>query len=149
MSYRPIPMLTAAEFAKFMSKVEITANCWKWKGKWSNSGGLKYGNFMVKRDGKWSNVRAHRITKSLLSREDNQTLEVHHACKNTLCVNPDHLEWITVKDHRAKNRRTHCKYGHELERHTGRSRCNVCKRAYFDVRILARRGQLVAAPIGH
>jgi len=67
----------------------------------------------------------------------------HFLCKNTACVNPDHLQPVTHKvncmrgDHFTNNhnrKKTHCPNGHEYTkdntfvRQNGRRDCLICKR---------------------
>lgn len=72
--------------------------------------------------------------------------EVHHVCETPLCVNPDHLQALTPRQHtlEAGHRnvaalnaaKTHCKRGHAFDEantywfNGGRSRaCRTCKSA--------------------
>lgn len=64
----------------------------------------------------------------------------HHLCHVKLCVNPTHLELLTVRDHTLRHREergeiTHCKRGHEYTpentyRHPtrGYTCCRACHR---------------------
>lgn len=128
---------------RFMALVEPEPNtgCWLWFGHtyWDGYG-------QVGRRGK--KYRAHRLAyeKSIGPLGD---LVIHHTCHQTLCVNPEHLQPMTVKDHMllegnyiiatkarvAKRRaKTHCKHGHLFDvantywAPTGRRKCRACDR---------------------
>lgn len=62
--------------------------------------------------------------------------QVHHKCRVKLCVNPDHLEALTPKEHgqRHNDKRICCKRGHPFDKEntywTNRGRyCRTCKAA--------------------
>ena len=59
-------------------------------------------------------------------------MTIDHKCRVTLCVNPEHLEPVTIAEnnHRMSAARTHCKNGHalvetEIKRGTHRT-CRSC-----------------------
>lgn len=109
MNALPVPALTAREFARFWPYIEKTPTCWIWHGiripsAISSHTRHEYGVFRLKRDGRWRNVKAYRITKSIAS-EDHPELEIDHCCKNKLCVNPEHLEWVTHEENMRRVRK--------------------------------------------
>lgn len=72
-------------------------------------------------------------------------LQIDHLCRNTLCVNPKHLEAVTQRENllRGTNQvalqaqQTHCKHGHEFTPENtyvgptkGDRQCRTCKRNY-------------------
>lgn len=88
--------------------------CWIWTGGRTGAG---YGAISIGR----RVALAHRyVYEHLIGPILAQTLD--HLCRVTLCVNPDHLEPVSMSENlrrgngvTAKNaRKTHCKYGHEF-----------------------------------
>lgn len=94
---------------KLLSKIEKTATCWNW------TGSTEKGYGRLSWDGK--NYRAHRLVYELLVGEISTGLVLDHLCRNTRCVNPEHLEPVTNSEN---IRRSHefripskaCKNGH-------------------------------------
>ena len=74
---------------RFWRKVEKhKSGCWVWRGAESaNRGRTGYGHFY---DGQ-KMCSAHRFSYSLSCGPLSQSDQLHHTCKNTLCVNPAHL----------------------------------------------------------
>lgn len=98
---------------KFWSKVEKTETCWNWRGLLSNG----YGIITWKK----RNYFTHRVGFVLSGRTIPPGLVLDHLCRNKRCVNPAHLEPVTIGEnvmrgdticarHKAK---THCPRGHE------------------------------------
>ena len=120
---------------RFWSKVEKSDGCWLWTA--GTSG--KYGSFRI--DG--SATTAHRVAYALEVGPVPEGLVLDHLCRNTLCVNPSHLEPVTIAEnvrrgdlsgngaeHRAK---THCPAGHEYAEantymYKGGRHCRACRR---------------------
>lgn len=103
------------------------SGCWEWTGiKSTNaSNNFTYGRFLYGRDsrGKLILQMAHRVSYLLHKGELIDGYHVHHKCRNTLCVNPDHLEQLTPEEHVHETEgcagwiaanMTHCPNGHEL-----------------------------------
>ena len=93
---------------KFMNQIEVTDECWNWKG---GKYPLGYGYFSM--NGK--TIRAHRLSYELFKGEIPEKLHVHHQCHNRGCVNPEHLEAVTylINYQERSARITHCPSGHE------------------------------------
>ena len=119
-----IPGPTDSE--RFWSFVDKGGDCWTWNG-WRRSRGLSYGAFKVHGE----TVASHRFAYELLKGPIPTGLHIDHLCRNTLCVNPDHLEPVTLAENtrRAKSLQTHCKQGHPFDGATGGQRvCSICRR---------------------
>jgi hypothetical protein len=132
---------------RFWEKVDKTGGpnaCWPWKAY-----GRRYGYFSTgsRTDGTRTLVLAHRMAYEL-QRGPIGKKEIDHLCRNTLCVNPSHLEPVT---HRVNMRRgawgsrTHCPSGHKYTRSNtatyvrldgSRNRiCITCRREAYRRRI--------------
>lgn len=87
----------------------IPGGCWEWVGH-TNGGG--YGRLAI--EGR-TTVYAHRWSYEYHVGPIPDGLEIDHLCRNTLCVNPDHLEPVTPDENKRRwsESVTHCKSGHE------------------------------------
>ncbi|HXJ92652.1 MAG TPA: HNH endonuclease signature motif containing protein [Terriglobia bacterium] len=111
--------------------------CWLWTSPPRDGG---YGQFYVRTG---LVVRAHRFAYEQFHGSIPEGLTLDHLCRNTLCVNPVHLEAVTQRENTLRGngpaakhaRKTHCKRGHPYnESNTyfypdGRRGCRVCRRA--------------------
>ena len=119
---------------RFWTKVEKTEGCWLWMG------ALAHGYGRVK-DGK-KIVQAHRFAYELLRGPIPDGLQIDHLCRIPNCVNPEHMEPVTMSEnlrrgvHFERNR-THCPQGHPYDelntRHTSRGDriCRACERERY------------------
>jgi HNH endonuclease len=103
-------------------------DCWIWKGKPTKKG---YGRFKATKG--WRPL-AHRYSWEFFNGPVPSGQELHHNCKNRLCVNPTHLESTPHPNHLHGHslERTHCKKGHPLSRSNlriwaGERRCAICE----------------------
>jgi hypothetical protein len=80
--------------ARFWQNVTRGSNeeCWEWRGRISN----QYGAIALSGN---RVIRAHRVAYELLVGPIPDGYIVHHTCRNTLCVNPGHLQAMTQADH--------------------------------------------------
>jgi hypothetical protein len=121
----------------FWSRVEITASCWYWRGSCDIDG---YGQFGINKK-TW---KAHRFAYETMIGSIPLGYEPHHTCNNPGCVNPDHLEVVTRREHILKNRswgvatwnlnKTHCPKGHPYDEDNtyhepgGGRGCRICRK---------------------
>lgn len=102
-------------FERAMSKVEKTESCWIWKGNINEHG---YGRFFSPDR---TNFRAHKLIYELLVGPVPNGLVLDHLCRNRACVNPNHLEPVTIGVNVLRGIgitamcavKTHCPKGHE------------------------------------
>lgn len=133
-------MLTTVDYetrARFWSKTRFNSDsgCLNWTASRNQRGG--YGRFKL--HGKLE--VAHRVAYKLAGGVIPAGLTLDHLCRNTACVNPLHLEPVTVAeniqrgtqgwDQRAK---THCPQGHAYDEANtyvnprGQRMCRACAR---------------------
>jgi hypothetical protein len=107
--------------------------CWAWTGTLY----LRYGRYWHQ----GRNVLAYKLAYELLVGEVPDGLVLDHLCRNTLCVNPGHLEPVTQRENIRRGTspigqqidRTHCKNGHEFtpentsERQGRYGLCRTCR----------------------
>lgn len=125
------PWSLRSSSARFWEKVDTSGDCWTWLGYRSRNG---YGQFGV--GGRV--VGAHRFAYEDKVGPIPAGLHIDHLCRNPSCVNPEHLEPVTVRVNvieRAtgpfadRARQTHCVHGHSLDDayvSTGRRQCRTC-----------------------
>lgn len=108
--------------------------CWEWVGAKSiNRNGMAYGNLVVSGRAR----RAHRWMYESVYGSIPQGLVLDHLCRNTICVNPAHLEAVTNKENLLRGvgapaqnaRKSRCKRGHEFTRLPKQRGCLECLKA--------------------
>ncbi len=86
MQARPLPK----DFVRFLEKVKINTvtGCWIWCGYRDKKG---YGQFWYQGRSQW----AHRWAKQAWHGAFQMGIQGNHECRNTSCVNPDHISGMT------------------------------------------------------
>lgn len=127
---------------RFAEKIALTdSGCIEWIG---GDNGAGYGSFFLD----WAGGRnlkalAHRWSYEYHVGPIPDGLHLDHLCRNTMCVNPEHLEAVTQQENTLRGfsvaaehaQKTHCINGHPLSgdnlilRSNGKWRdCRECKR---------------------
>jgi hypothetical protein len=102
--------------ADILARTEI-ATCWTWQGAKTPAG---YGLIGRRVDGKQTMRYVHRVMYEATKGPIPTGLSIDHLCRNTLCVNPDHLEAVPIGVNILRGngmsarhaRATECKRGH-------------------------------------
>jgi hypothetical protein len=109
-----------------VERIDASADCWLWTGPRTANG---YGRCKAR-----SHLReqlAHRAVYQALVGDPGESLD--HLCLNKLCVNPDHLERVTIAVNTARKwpaKKVRCKRGH-LNWYIGPNgwrKCRTCHR---------------------
>lgn len=138
---------------RFLTKI-AKGDCWEWLAYCDAYG---YGRFTPR---KGKTVLAHRFSYEMHIGAIPEGLTIDHLCRNRACVNPDHLEPVTIREnvmrgdtimarHAAK---THCKHGHEftpentyIRPGTGHRDCKTCQADRARARKARRNSQVSEA----
>lgn len=106
--------------------------CWIWLGK------KHYHDYKNCYGYLWFNNKSHYAHRFFYEQIHGQIPKgkvLDHICKNTLCVNPEHLRPVSASFNMLRNEieKTHCKYGHLLSGNNliiikkgGYRRCKIC-----------------------
>jgi hypothetical protein len=140
---------------RFWSKVEFSLDgCWIWT---ANVNGGGYGQVSMNK----TTYRAHRVFyEALVGPIETETLD--HLCRVRACVNPSHLEPVTMRENTLRGvspvavnaKRTTCVAGHALTTdnvyvtYRGFRHCRTCQRSMrllCDRRRRAKRRAALAA----
>ena len=134
---RPYKQRAVVPFTeRLFAKVDAESDCWLWTGALQREG---YGHVRLTRERR--TVRAHRAVWEVLVGPIAEGLTLDHLCRVRRCVNPDHLEPVTLAENVARGsrraglpRQTKCRRaGHPLTpenlapSHGKRGICRACK----------------------
>ena len=132
---------TLSPWDRFWANVNVDGVCWEWdQTKLNETTG--YGVFGA--DGR--STSAHRYAWEILVGEIPSGKQLDHLCRNRGCVNPDHMEPVTIEENvlrgygiTAQNaRKTHCVRGHEFNESNTRYRTGANGKTWRKCRACAR-----------
>ncbi len=95
---------------RFWAKVLKTQSCWIWLGALRTNG---YGEFCLRHGS--VPMYPHRLAYEIAKGAIPSGLIIDHLCKNPRCVNPQHLEAVTQREHVLRGNicaKIYCKRGH-------------------------------------
>ncbi len=110
-----------------------------------------YTRIQVKREGRTAPELSHRVSYEVLVGPIPDGLVLDHLCRNPPCVNPDHLEPVTLRENFMRGehplavaaRTNTCLQGHSLDdvyvNKNGSRRCRICTLAGMRRRWNAKR----------
>lgn len=129
--------MSGPEIARFWSKVDQRgpSECWIWTASLQLKRG-GYGQFRIGRTIR----RAHIVAYELLVGPVPQGLVLDHICRTPACVNPAHLDPVTLAENTRRGmapsaiafRTNHCQRGHAytaentIRKRSGKRECREC-----------------------
>lgn len=132
--------VTKTNEQRFWPKVDRSGHpsgCWIWTGARIRTGYGRFHDVNIRKV-----VYAHRWSYERFVGQIPDGLQIDHLCKNTSCVNPQHLEPVTCRENLMRSsgpssiaaKKTHCVNGHIYDHENtyywnGERRCRACGRA--------------------
>ena len=127
--------LTEGEKQRFKQRFKKRGQCWLWQGALDRDG---YGAIHFR----GAPRRVHRVAWFSVNGEIPKGHVINHTCRNRACVNPQHLQCLTVEEHQLKDttslpyinsQKSHCPKGHSYDKVVtwgGRTQriCSICTR---------------------
>ena len=138
--------LTKQELDRFKTKYVVNSKgCWVWQDRLDKDG---YGDFYLR----GANRRAHRVAYYSVNGEIEKGNVVNHVCRNTSCVNPQHLQSTTAKENSMKDssglgyinsQKTTCPKGHTYDKTVtyAEKTQRVCTICYNEAKRIAKKKQ--------
>lgn len=138
---------------RLVARVRVIGDCWVWVGAAS-----QWGYPMVRIADKCEYV--HRVMHEQAHGPVPAGYMVDHLCRNTRCINPDHLEAVTKRENTLRGtstaavhaKKTHCDHGHPFDagntyirRDTGGRMCRTCGRQRALAKYHRLRAQIAVA----
>ena len=117
--------------SQFWQQVEQTPNCWLWHGRMARD----YGQICFRDHSIQYRVMAHRFAYTILRGPIPNGLTIDHLCRNKVCVNPTHMEIVTLRENSiratpyTRTLKLVCIRGHSmtgLKLVKGKRRCRPC-----------------------
>ena len=144
-AHKPYKLRTIVDpLERFMSHVwpEPNSGCWLWDSSYTCTKQRPYGRFTIRNE----HFPAHRWIYEFYNGQVPKNLVIDHKCRNTICVNPNHLRVLTHKENllcgvgfSANNKaKMRCSRGHEFSgdnlhiTKTGRRQCLACRKINND-----------------
>lgn len=125
-------------WARFKSRYEVdtSTGCWNWDNKIVNGTNL-YGRFMYGGHRYSAHVFSYMIHVKEI--ELNSKFDTDHLCRNTKCVNPEHLEYVSELENIRRGKGIfnsdpdRCPNGHlysevGMDGRSDSTRCSECRR---------------------
>lgn len=127
---------------------EPTSGCWLWTGCVTPKG---YGQFWL-----GAKAWAHRVAFELFRGPIPQGMQIDHKCRVRCCVNPEHLEPVTLQENVSRGNvgwrasEEVCGNGHiygaaPLRAKDGSRMCRECRAVYNSTQRQKKRGQRLCA----
>jgi hypothetical protein len=93
---------------RFWGRVDRSdaSGCWPYRGSTFRKG---YGQVRA-----LGERMAHRLAYKLTIGPIPVGLTLDHTCRNRICVNPKHLDPVTIQENIRRARKSHCSRGHEF-----------------------------------
>lgn len=136
-----VPPVQRSPFVRFLEKVDIQpGGCWLWTAHILPNG---YGQFYWR----GSMGLAHRVAYELMVGAIPDGLTIDHLCRNTRCMNPDHMEPVSNEENARRGglQKYACDRRHPTRpprwgyRKDGRRYCRECGRIVAQVQRERRR----------
>lgn len=85
---------------RLLSKIKKSNGCWVWQGAVvDENADYLYGQMKVNGVPR----RVHRLSYVEHKGKIPPDYDVHHSCRNTLCINPNHLEALSRPEHNRRS----------------------------------------------